>query len=151
MAISRYHIDVQYACDIKDRPDRKAFRRWAEAALQAQRERAELTVRVVDDSESAVLNQTYRGKSGPTNVLSFPAELPDVVDLPLLGDIVICLPVVHREAAEQGKAVESHFAHLTVHGVLHLLGYDHQETAEAEVMEGLEASILARLGYPNPY
>ena len=112
---------------------------------------AELSIRIVDEAESADLNHTYRHKSGPTNVLSFPCEVPDGVPLDLLGDLVICAPVVAREAQAQGKASEAHWAHMVIHGVLHLRGYDHIDTAEAERMEALEIDILSRLGYPNPY
>jgi probable rRNA maturation factor len=97
------------------------------------------------------LNDRYRGKPEPTNVLSFPAALPDDLDLPLLGDIVICAPVVHAEAAQQGKNISAHWAHMTVHGTLHLLGYDHIDDAEAATMEALETAILDQLHYDNPY
>lgn len=97
------------------------------------------------------LNRDYRGKSGPTNVLSFPADLPPELALPLLGDIVVCAPVVAREAAEQGKPLAAHWAHMAVHGCLHLLGHDHVEEADAVAMETLESTILAQLGFPCPY
>ena len=112
----------------------------------------ELSLRLVDEAESADLNQRYRGKAGPTNVLSFPFEPPPGIKGPrYLGDLVICVPVVAREAAEQGKAPEAHWAHLVVHGVLHLLGYDHLDEAEAQAMEALETRLLANLGFPPPY
>lgn len=132
-------------------PGEASVHRWVEAALAGRRDEAELTVRVVDEDESAELNGLYRKKQGPTNVLSFPFEAPPGLELPLLGDIVVCAPVVVREAAEQGKTVEAHWAHMVVHGTLHLLGYDHLEQGEAEEMEALETAILAGLGYPNPY
>ncbi|MFA5531181.1 MAG: rRNA maturation RNase YbeY [Thiohalomonadaceae bacterium] len=132
-------------------PTEVLVRRWVEAALAGRRSEAELTVRVVDEDESAELNGLYRKKQGPTNVLSFPFEAPPGLDLPLLGDIVICAPVVAREAGEQGKTSEAHWAHMVVHGTLHLLGYDHLEPGEAEEMEALETTVLAGLGYPNPY
>jgi len=145
-------LDYQLALEPESAvPGEGAVRRWVEAALEGRREAAELTVRIVDEEESAELNQAYRKKQGPTNVLSFPFEAPPGVELSLLGDIVICAPVVAREAREQGKAPEAHWAHMVVHGSLHLLGYDHIEAAEAEAMEALETAILARLGYPNPY
>ena len=97
------------------------------------------------------LNSAYRGKAGPTNVLSFPAEIPEGLDIPLLGDIVVCAPVVRREAVEQGKTESAHWAHMIVHGTLHLLGYDHIQNDEAEAMEALETTILAQLNYPCPY
>lgn len=132
-------------------PDEAAFAGWAAAALAGRRDAAELAIRVVDSAESAALNERYRGKAGPTNVLSFPADIPPELDLPLLGDLVLCEPVVLAEAVAQGKPPVAHWAHLTVHGTLHLLGFDHQTDAEAAVMESLETQILATLGYPDPY
>jgi probable rRNA maturation factor len=123
------------------------------AALRGARRRkpAELAIRIVDTAEGQALNRDYRGKDYATNVLSFPAELPPGVNLPLIGDLAICAPVVAREAAEQGKKPRDHWAHLTVHGTLHLLGYDHIDEAEAEAMEALETRILAGLGIADPY
>lgn len=144
-------VDVQYAHKTDDVPDEHAFSEWVTAALQGRRDNAELTIRVVDENESAELNNTYRHKSGPTNVLSFPFEAPTVIESELLGDIVICADVVAREAQQQGKPVMAHWAHMTVHGVLHLLGYDHQTESEASDMEMLETQILKDLGYANPY
>ena len=144
-------LDLQIATDAADLPSESQFHLWVEKALEGRLDEAELTIRIVDDEESAELNETYRGKQGPTNVLSFPFEAPPGVDLPLLGDIVICAPKVAREAAEQGKPPEAHWAHLTLHGCLHLLGYDHIEPEEAEEMEALETELLAALGYANPY
>jgi len=115
------------------------------------RKATELAIRIVGLEEGQALNRDYRGKDYPTNVLSFPAELPPGVALPLIGDLAICAPVVAREAAEQGKKPTQHWAHMTVHGVLHLLGYDHLEDAEAERMESLETRILASLGIADPY
>ncbi|HSJ47688.1 MAG TPA: rRNA maturation RNase YbeY [Gammaproteobacteria bacterium] len=125
---------------------------WVEAALETENHGVELVIRLVDEAESAELNEAYRGKTGPTNVLSFPFDMPpEVEETRLLGDLVICAPVVRREAAEQGKTEPAHWAHLVVHGTLHLQGYDHQSEAGAAEMEGLERQILARLGYPDPY
>jgi probable rRNA maturation factor len=132
-------------------PDDAAFDRWVAAALSERREGAVVSLRIVDADEGRALNAQWRGRDAPTNVLSFPADLPDEVGLPLLGDLVLCAPVVQREAAEQGKAEEDHWAHLVVHGVLHLLGMDHQADAEAEAMEALEREILASLGIADPY
>ena len=132
-------------------PEQAEFSRWVEAALQGRIDDWELAIRLVDEAESQALNRDYRGKDAPTNVLSFPAELPDGIDLPLLGDLVICAPVVAREAREQDKLWLAHWAHLTVHGVLHLLGFDHKTVTEAEVMENEERRILAQLGYADPY
>ncbi len=134
-------------------PAPASFRRWAEAALRGARRRkpAELAIRIVGTDEGRTLNRDYRGKDYATNVLSFPAELPPGLALPLIGDLAICAPVVAREAAEQAKTPRDHWAHLTVHGVLHLLGYDHEQDAQAELMEALETRILAGLGIADPY
>lgn len=145
-------LDLQIALDLPGLPAASEFRRWAEAALAGAdyQKEAELTLRIVNEAESTALNDAYRHKQGPTNVLSFPFEAPPEIDSTLLGDIVICAPVVLREAVVQGKTPEAHWAHLVAHGVLHLLGYDHDE-AQAEAMESLEIRILAGLGYPDPY
>ncbi len=134
-------------------PAASELRQWIAAALDGagHSRNVEIAVRVVDDAEMATLNRTYRGKPGPTNVLSFPSDLPPEIDLPLLGDIVICAAVVRAEAAAQGKSETAHWAHMTVHGTLHLLGYDHVGEEEAIRMEALESAVLARLGYPCPY
>ncbi|WP_127476093.1 rRNA maturation RNase YbeY [Sulfurivermis fontis] len=144
-------LDLQVASAASGLPAEDDFRRWVAAALAGRRDEAELTIRVVDEEESAELNGTYRYKLGPTNVLSFPFEAPPGVELPLLGDIVICAPVVAREAQEQDKTAAAHWAHMTVHGCLHLLGYDHIDPAEAEIMENLERDVLSALGYADPY
>lgn len=145
-------LDLQIALDMPGLPTPTEFQRWAEAALAGAdyQSAAELTLRIVNEVESTALNETYRRKQGPTNVLSFPFEAPPEVDSPLLGDIVLCAPVVLREAVSQGKSPQAHWAHMVTHGVLHLLGYDHDET-QAEAMEALEIRILADLGYPDPY
>ena len=128
------------------------LQRWCELALRQRSGDSELTIRLVDEEEGRELNRTWRQKDYATNVLSFPADVPDeFLDIPLLGDLVICVPVVEREAAEQGKALDAHWAHLVTHGVVHLLGYDHQHEPHAETMEALEIRILAGLGYPDPY
>ncbi|WP_414655867.1 rRNA maturation RNase YbeY [Frateuria sp.] len=144
---------VSYAVPRTGVPAPASFRQWVAAALRGARRRkpAEVAVRIVDAEEGRALNRDYRGKDYATNVLSFPAELPPGVDLPLIGDLAICAPVVAREAAEQGKKPRDHWAHLTVHGTLHLLGYDHIEEADAEAMEALERRILAGLGIADPY
>ncbi len=146
------HVDIQNA-STEPAPDEDDIRAWLRAVLAAASDRseAEVSLRLVDEPEMSRLNQRYRGKDGPTNVLSFPAELPPGPDLPLLGDIVVCTPVVRREANEQGKALDAHWAHMLVHGALHLLGYDHVEQDQAETMEALETDILAGLDYPCPY
>jgi len=146
-------VHLSYGIPRAGVPSPASFRRWVEVALAGARRRraAELSIRIVGTREGRTLNRTYRGKDYATNVLSFPTDLPPGVRLPLLGDIAICAPVVRREAAEQGKVVAHHWAHLTVHGVLHLLGYDHIEEAEAEKMEALETRVLKGLGIANPY
>ncbi|MBU2985253.1 rRNA maturation RNase YbeY [Saccharophagus degradans] len=146
-------IDIQQAStsDASQLPSDEQFEIWVEAALQQRMSEAELSVRIVDEDESQALNLHYRGKDKPTNVLSFPCELPDGVELPLLGDLVICAQVVAKEALEQGKLLHAHWAHMVVHGTLHLLGYDHIDDGEAEEMEAIEIQVLLELGYPNPY
>ncbi len=146
-----HEVDVQIASDEDDLPDPAELRRWARAAVSGLREESELTIRIVDEAEGARLNSSYRNEDRATNVLSFPFAPPEGVDMPLLGDIVICAPVVRREADEQSKSADSHWAHMVVHGSLHLLGYDHMQAREALKMETLETRILADLGFDNPY
>lgn len=148
-------VDIELASGYSPLPETTDMEYWAQAALEAacesSREAAEVSIRIVDEAESQELNARYRSKDKPTNVLSFPADLPAELNLPLLGDLVICAPVVAREAEEQGKSLEAHWAHMLVHGCLHLLGYDHTEDAEAEAMEALETRIITQLNYPPPY
>ena len=144
-------LELQKAARARDLPQRADFRRWAEAALADRSGRAELVIRIVGRREAAELNRRYRNQRGPTNVLSFPWEAPPGAASDLLGDLVICAPVVRQEAAEQGKEARAHWAHLVVHGVLHLLGHDHQVENEATAMEALETGILCALGFPDPY
>ena len=145
-------IDLQIACEnIENLPSEEQIQQWANAAVRAQTMEPEITVRIVDEAESHQLNLTYRGKDKPTNVLSFPFECPDEVELTLLGDLVICRQVVEQEAREQGKPLMAHWAHMVVHGCLHLLGYDHIEDSEAEEMESLETEIMLGLGFEDPY
>lgn len=145
-------VDIQRA-SAEPAPDEDDITRWIEAALAGHREGldTEVSVRLVDREEMTGLNGQYRHKPRPTNVLSFPSDLPPELGLPLLGDIVICAPVVAEEAREQHKPVAHHWAHMTVHGTLHLLGYDHIEDDEAQAMEALETRILAGLDIPCPY
>ena len=145
-------VDLQIATEnIEDLPTEEQIAQWATAAVQPEGDEVEMTVRIVDEAESHELNLTYRGKDRPTNVLSFPFECPDEVELPLLGDLVICRQVGEREAAEQEKPLMAHWAHMVVHGSLHLLGYDHIEDNEAEEMESLETQIMQGLGFDDPY
>ena len=143
-------VDIQRASDAPDQPDDDSLLRWAALALRDDPGK-ELTIRLVDAEESQTLNREYRHKDYPTNVLSFPADLPPELNIPLLGDLVICVPVVNREAAEQGKQRDAHWAHMVIHGCLHLLGHDHIDDGEAEVMEHLERQLLAELDIPDPY
>lgn len=140
-----FSLSVQYASEASAIPQRQQFRRWVAAALQ---DRAEITLRIVDAEEGQLLNRDYRGKDYPTNVLTFAYGEDDGV---LSGDIVLCAPVVETEAREQGKQLLAHYAHLTVHGVLHMQGYEHETDAEAREMEALEVEILRRLRFNNPY
>ena len=150
--MSQVILDLQLACEeTTGLPDEALFQRWLEAVLPKFQPQSEVTIRIVDEEESHHLNLTYRGKDKPTNVLSFPFEAPPEVELPLLGDLIICRQVVEQEAIEQQKSAEEHWAHMVVHGCLHLLGYDHIEDDEAEEMESLETEILAELGYADPY
>ena len=143
-------LSLQNASAEQDIPGENQVLSWLELAL-AGLESPVLTIRIVDEAESASLNRQYRSKSGATNVLSFPAELPDEIELPLLGDIVICAPLVRSEAAEQAKPVMAHWAHLVIHGALHLRGYDHIAEEDAEEMESLETQLLYELGFQDPY
>lgn len=140
-------LSVQYAFKPEGVPTRAQFRKWAQGALEQD---AEVAIRIVDGEEGQELNRDYRGKDYPTNVLTFVYD-----DLPpeagLMGDLVLCAPVVEREAKEQGITLEAHYAHLTVHGVLHLQGYDHEDDAEAQIMENLESRIVMNFGYADPY
>lgn len=146
-------LDLQTACEEPGLPSMEDFRRWTHAALAGRRDRAEIAIRLVGEVEGAMLNRRYRGKSGATNVLSFPFEAPPGLPAPtdLLGDLVICAPLVVHQAVEQGKRVEAHWAHLVIHGTLHLLGYDHHDDRSAAEMEGLETIILNGLGFDCPY
>jgi len=156
-------MNIEFDLQIADGLSKQGFKKiktqlpqWLQASLQcvapvSKQENFELSIRIVDENESAELNRRYRNKTGSTNVLSFPAELPENLNLPLLGDLVICAPVVSKEAQQQGKSELAHWAHMVIHGTLHLLGYDHQNDEQANIMEGHEISILNSLGFSNPY
>jgi probable rRNA maturation factor len=145
------YIDIQNIYQANNLPDEQQIQRWVNAALQDYSSDTEIVIRIVDEQESAELNQQYRHKSGPTNILSFPVEIPEGIELDLLGDLVICAPVLVREALEQQKVLADHWAHIIIHGVLHLLGYDHIEDDDAELMESKEITILNTLTIANPY
>lgn len=157
MTVGPVHLDVSvtYAVPRHGVPSAVSFRKWVAAALKGRIREADLAIRIVDGKEGRSLNRHFRGKDYATNVLSFPAELPKglpkELKLPLLGDLVICAPVVAREAREQHKPLVAHYAHLTVHGALHLLGWDHDNEADAVCMEQLEREILAGMGIEDPY
>lgn len=155
-ADARLELELQRACQAPNCPDTRQFHHWASAALldeptATQAEPAQLAIRLVDVAESTALNGQYRHRSGPTNVLSFPSQAPRELAGLLLGDLVICAPLVTQEATQQGKTELAHWAHLTVHGCLHLQGLDHLHNHEAERMEALERRILEQLGFPDPY
>ena len=148
----RLRLDLQIASRLPRLPGRAAIRRWAAAALADGGGRPfALTVRIVDEAEGAALNEPYRRKPGATNVLSFGYEPAPGLEPGALGDIVICAPVVRREARAQGKAEAAHWAHMVVHGIMHLRGYDHVRQRDAAVMEAAESVIITRLGFPDPY
>ena len=144
-------VTVQIATADENIPSDEEFRRWVAQVLPKHKQHFELTIRVVGLKESQSLNAQFRNKDKPTNVLSFPSDLPEGIDIPLLGDLVVCAPVVEAEAREQNKSLGAHWAHMVVHGTLHLLGYDHEDESEAEAMESLETQILNALNFPAPY
>ena len=151
MSMIGLDLDLQIAVDAKKLPTQTQFESWVRVAVGLTMPEVELTIRLVESTESQQLNYTYRGKDKPTNVLSFPFEAPAEIDLPLLGDLIICVDVVEKEALEQNKSLEAHWAHMVIHGCLHLLGYDHIIDEEAEEMESLETQLLEHLGFSDPY
>lgn len=144
-------LELQIASDAQTLPHPAQFREWIGNTLDGKYDNVELTIRIVDVEEMTELNETYRKKHGPTNVLSFPADIEADFGIHLLGDIIVCAPVVQQEAADANIDLIAHWAHMVVHGTLHLLGYDHIDSNEADVMEEIETQILTRLGYPAPY
>jgi probable rRNA maturation factor len=145
------HVEIQAIYVSHDLPDAGQIQSWVDTALQDHANDSEIVVRIVGEQESAELNKLYRHKNGPTNILSFPADLPEGIGLNLLGDLVVCAPVLEQEALEQGKSLAHHWAHIIIHGMLHLLGYDHVDEDDAETMEALEISMLNKLNIINPY
>lgn len=146
-----YQVDLQIEADAAGVPDSAHFEEWVTLALRGRRTRGEVCIRIVEPDESRTLNRDYRGKDKPTNVLSFPFDAPPGIPVDLIGDLVICAQVVHDEAKEQGKKPLDHWAHMVIHGTLHLLGFDHINDDDAEQMEALERKLLARLGIADPY
>ena len=145
-------LDLQIATDDNQNlPTEEQITQWLNVILPQFMDNAEITIRIVDEQESQQLNNTYRHKDNPTNVLSFPFESPIEIEVPLLGDLIICKQVVEAEAKEQHKSLTAHWAHMIVHGCLHLLGYDHILDEEAEEMENIEIDIMQQLGFNNPY
>ncbi|STX28781.1 metal-dependent hydrolase [Legionella beliardensis] len=146
-------IDIQVACEKPLPIADEDVRKWVNLTLKEHSEVAELTLRFVDTHEIAELNKTYRKKDKPTNVLAFPSNLPDEIKIeyPLLGDIIICPNVLEKESQEQAIALDAHWAHIVIHGVLHLLGYDHIKEKDAQKMQTMEIKLLAKLGFANPY
>ncbi len=148
---SKATVDVQYAVSADGIPGAESIQQWAVQALSAENAAAELSVRIVDEAEITALNRQYRGKDRPTNVLSFPYEAMPGISTNLLGDVVICAPVVAGESIAQDKPLEAHWAHMVIHGVLHLLGHDHYKDDAANRMESMEIKLLGGLGFANPY
>ena len=144
-------VELQIACDAEHLPSESDFNRWVDCVLRQQKAAGEVCIRIVSEQESQTLNRDYRGKDRPTNVLSFPFEVPPGIPVSLLGDLVICAEVVAREAREQHKPLQDHWAHMVVHGTLHLLGFDHINDEEAEEMEALERTLLAQMDIADPY
>ncbi|OGV37962.1 MAG: rRNA maturation RNase YbeY [Legionellales bacterium RIFCSPHIGHO2_12_FULL_35_11] len=148
-----YHIDIQNVSKTTLPISNETIINWAKLTLTTKIEKAELTIRFVDIDEITYLNETYRKQNKPTNVLAFSANLPTVIDLEfdLLGDVIICPAVIEKESIEQGKTIESHYALMIIHGILHLLGFDHIEIEEALIMQNLETKLLKKLNFPDPY
>ena len=146
-------IELQNACNAENIPSENDFKKWTHLVLDNRMSKGEICIRIVDETESAELNFAFRKKNKPTNILSFPADLPESIktELSLLGDLVVSHDIVKKEALMQGKPLQAHWAHLIIHGTLHLLGYDHINNADAIKMETLEINYLKQLGLPNPY
>lgn len=146
-----HKIVIQRATSHSNIPSRYYFQRWINLVLDSEKRKGEITIRIVDEAESKDLNSRYRHKNKPTNVLSFPFQPLGNLDLSILGDLVICVRVVEKEAKQQNKKILAHWAHMVIHGTLHLLGYDHVKENEAEIMEKKEILLLAKMGFENPY
>lgn len=147
----KFYIDIQREVENADLPSDEDFQRWVTLALQGRKTRGEVCIRLVNPTESQQLNSDYRGKESPTNVLSFPFDGPTGIPMDLLGDLAICADIVAKEANEQNKPLINHWAHMVIHGTLHLIGFDHINDSDAEQMETLEIALLATLNIPDPY
>lgn len=149
----KFHIELQNPYDFSDIPNRFVLQRWIDCALKNHKQQGEICIRLVDEAEMQQLNHQYRDKNKPTNILSFPMSVPEELELEsdLLGDLVICVPALRSESEEQKKDLEAHWAHIIVHGVLHLIGYDHIDDKDAVIMQDLEIKYLNQLGYADPY
>jgi len=145
------NLDIQLVSQLASIPSKEKFQAWIDAVLQSAEEDSEIVIRVIDEPEMIQFNEQYRHKSGSTNILSFPFDAPEGVGSDLLGDLLVCAPVVEREAMQQNKQIEHHWAHMIVHGTLHLLGYDHADDKDAEEMEASEIKILKTIKINNPY
>lgn len=144
-------LDIQNASGSKQLPRQEQFQLWMDSVLKDKAIDSEIVIRIVDEDEMMTFNQQYRQKKGTTNILSFPFDAPDGIENQLLGDLLVCAPVVEQQAQQQHKILENHWAHMVIHGILHLLGYDHINDAEAEEMEALEVKILKTIKIKNPY
>ncbi|MBK4775291.1 rRNA maturation RNase YbeY [Candidatus Pantoea edessiphila] len=144
-------LNLQIICKSNNIPNKLTFQNWIKTILSYFQIKGQITIRLVNEKESYDLNLRYCGKSKPTNVLAFPFEKPFWIELPLLGDLVVCMPILEIEAIEQGKNIEFHLAHIIIHGTLHLIGYNHNKLSQAKKMEATEIKIMSILGYPNPY
>ncbi|MEE9338773.1 MAG: rRNA maturation RNase YbeY [Methylococcaceae bacterium] len=144
-------VEIQSVSQSGQLPSQEQFQYWIDAVLSNSTQDSEIVIRIIDESEMIQFNEQYRGKKGATNILSFPFDVPDGIASNLLGDLLVCAPIVEKEAQAQQKKIEHHWAHLIVHGLLHLLGYDHIENEEAEKMEALEIKILKKIKIKNPY
>lgn len=144
-------LDIQLVSQSHQIPEKNKFQKWVDAILSDETENSEIVIRIVDEAEMIQFNEQYRDKKGTTNILSFPFEVPEGIESDLLGDLLVCAPVVEQESSQQNKELEHHWAHLIIHGVLHLLGYNHIEDSDAEEMEVLEIGILSKIKIKNPY
>ena len=147
----KINVDIENFSSCKNIPDEIFFHRWVSASLSSQKKPLEVVIRVINEDESAALNNRFRKKNVATNVLSFPADLPESLNYPLLGDLAICAQVVAREADEQNKDLDAHWAHIIIHGSLHLIGFDHKDDVDAKKMEKMETKILSEFYFPSPY